>query len=74
MNAFDLKRKNYRLVYERSKVKGEILVSRETVSSETAVATIIEDDINVAIVSARPLSALSPDDFNFLVSYVNSTK
>ncbi|XP_013733786.2 subtilisin-like protease SBT4.8 [Brassica napus] len=74
VNTFDLKGKNYPLVYERSKVKGEILVSRETVSSETAVATIIEDDINVAIVSARPLSALSPDDFNFLVSYVNSTK
>ncbi|KAL0875591.1 hypothetical protein Bca101_025296 [Brassica carinata] len=74
VNAFDLQGKNYPLVYAGSKVKGKILVSRELVSSDVAVATIIKDTRNLAIVSPRPLSALSPDDFDFLVSYVNSTK
>ncbi|XP_056841802.1 subtilisin-like protease SBT4.8 [Raphanus sativus] len=74
VNSFDLEGKNYPLVYARSNVKGKILVSRELVSSDVAVATIIKDNRNFAIINSHPLSALSPDDFEFLVSYVNSTK
>nr|VDD23662.1 unnamed protein product [Brassica oleracea] len=78
VNAFDLKGKNYPLIYgdyiEGSQVKGKILVSGYSVSSDVAVATIIRDYKDYASISSRPLSALSPDDFEFLVSYVNSTK
>ncbi|RID74012.1 hypothetical protein BRARA_B01130 [Brassica rapa] len=78
VNAFDLKGKNYPLIYgdyiEGSQVEGKILVSGYSVSSDVAVATIIRDYKDYASISSRPLSALSPDDFQFLVSYVNSTK
>ncbi|KAL0737515.1 hypothetical protein Bca4012_013725 [Brassica carinata] len=78
VNAFDLKGKNYPLVYgdfiDGSQVKGKILVSGYPVSSDVAVATIIKDYKNYATIYPSPLSALSPDDFEFLVSYVNSTK
>ena len=74
MNAFDLKGKNYPLVFQGSEAKGKILVSIYSFSSDEAVATINKDYKNYATISARPLSALSPDDFDFLVSYVNSTK
>uniref|UniRef100_M4DV05 Uncharacterized protein n=1 Tax=Brassica campestris TaxID=3711 RepID=M4DV05_BRACM len=78
VNAFDLKGKNYPLIYgdyiEGSQVEGKILVSGYSVSSDVAVATIIRDYKDYASISSRPLSALSPDDFEFLVSYVNSTK
>ncbi|KAG2310895.1 hypothetical protein Bca52824_022452 [Brassica carinata] len=76
VNAFDLKGKNYPIVSENfvGSLKGKILVSRYLVSSETAVATIVEDFKNYASISPRPLSALSPDDFDSLLSYLNSTK
>ncbi|XP_023640928.1 subtilisin-like protease SBT4.9 [Capsella rubella] len=78
LNGFDLKGKNYPLVYgdyiEGSLVRGKILVSGYSVSSELAVASIIRDYQDYATVSPRPLSALSQDDFDFVVSYVNSTK
>ncbi|KAF8053120.1 hypothetical protein N665_1462s0005 [Sinapis alba] len=79
VNAFDLKGKNYPLVYGdftvgSQQVKGKILVNAYPFISEVAAATIIRDYKNYASVSLRPLSALSPDDFEFLVSYVNSTK
>ncbi|CAH2035933.1 unnamed protein product [Thlaspi arvense] len=77
INAFDLKGKMYPLVYEESSkdslLKGKILVSR--FSSEVAVASISRDYKGYAsTVTPRPMSALSPDDFDSLVSYVNSTK
>ncbi|ESQ42486.1 hypothetical protein EUTSA_v10015631mg [Eutrema salsugineum] len=78
VNTFDLKGKNYPLVYgefvEEPEVKGKILVSGYSVSSEIAVASIIKDYLDYASVKPRPLSALSQDDFDYLVSYVNSTK
>ncbi|CAN7038425.1 unnamed protein product [Brassica rapa subsp. trilocularis] len=74
VNAFDLQGKNYPLVFQGSEAKGKILVSVYSFSSDVAVATITKDYKNYATISSRPLSALSPDDFDFLVSYVNSTK
>ncbi|KAJ4911077.1 Subtilase family protein [Raphanus sativus] len=74
VSAFDLQGKNYPLVNQGSDAKGKILVSVYSFSSDVAVATINQDFKNYAIVSSRPLSALSPDDFDFLVSYVNSTE
>ncbi|KAL0875593.1 hypothetical protein Bca101_025298 [Brassica carinata] len=74
VSAFDLQGKNYPLVSQRSQVKkGKILVSIYSFSSDEAVATIIKDTGNFAIVSPLPLSALSPDDFDFLLSDVQST-
>ena len=75
VNAFDLQGKNYPLVFALRQVKGNnIFVSRYSFGSDVAVATIINDRTNFATISPHPLSALSPDDFDFLVSYVNSTK
>ncbi|CAN8301360.1 unnamed protein product [Cochlearia groenlandica] len=78
VNAYDLKEKNYPFVYGRSlngsQVKDKILVSSYSVSSMRAVATIIRDYLDFASISPRPGSALSQDDFDYLVSYVNSTK
>ncbi|CAH8388799.1 unnamed protein product [Eruca vesicaria subsp. sativa] len=75
VNAFDLEGKNYPLVSIRSEqVKGKILVSIYSFGSDVAVATIIKDDPNLATVTPHPLSALLPDDYDFVVSYVNSTK
>ncbi|XP_013743782.2 subtilisin-like protease SBT4.8 [Brassica napus] len=74
VNAFDLQGKNYPLVFQGSEAMGKILVSVYSFSSDVAVATITKDYKNYATISSRPLSALSPDDFDFLVSYVNSTK
>ena len=76
MNAFDLKGKNYPLVEGTlgSQAKGQILVSRYPTISGTAVATINVDYKNYASISPRPLSSLSQDDFDFLLSYLNSTK
>ncbi|KAL0824208.1 hypothetical protein Bca101_047885 [Brassica carinata] len=74
VNAFDLQGKNYPLVFQESQAKGKILVSEYSFSSKTAVATIIEGYNNYATISPRPLSALSPDDYDFLLSYNKSTK
>ncbi|WZZ31521.1 hypothetical protein YC2023_014922 [Brassica napus] len=75
VNAFDLQGKNYPLVFAIRQVKGNnIFVSRYSFGSDVAVATIINDRTNFATISPHPLSAISPDDFDFLVSYVNSTK
>ncbi|WZZ34075.1 hypothetical protein YC2023_017476 [Brassica napus] len=75
VNAFDLQGKNYPLVFALRQVKGNnIFVSRYSFGSDVAVATIINDRTNFATISPHPLSAISPDDFDFLVSYVNSTK
>ncbi|EOA14512.1 hypothetical protein CARUB_v10027732mg [Capsella rubella] len=77
VNAFDLKGKKYPLVYEsfaESLVKGKILVSRYPSMSDIAAASITTDDKGFATISSRPLSALSPDDFESLVSYINSTR
>ncbi|CDY32681.1 BnaA02g07430D [Brassica napus] len=76
VNAFDLKGKNYPLVEGTlgSQAKGQILVSRYPTISGTAVATINVDYKNYSSISPRPLSSLSQDDFDSLLSYLNSTK
>ncbi|CAH2069487.1 unnamed protein product [Thlaspi arvense] len=79
INVFDLKGKMYPLMYgesfNESLVKGKILVSRYKIRSKVAVATIIRDYEGYASgVTSQPMSALSQDDFDLLVSYVNSTK
>ncbi|EFH40852.1 subtilase family protein [Arabidopsis lyrata subsp. lyrata] len=78
VNAFDLKGKKYPLVYgdylKESLVKGKILVSRYSTRSEVAVASITTDNRDFASISSRPLSVLSQDDFDSLVSYINSTR
>ncbi|ESQ42488.1 hypothetical protein EUTSA_v10015939mg [Eutrema salsugineum] len=79
VNSFDLKGKKYPLVYggesyNESLVKGKIVVCRKRVFSEVAVASVIRDNIDYSSLSAFPISALSQDDFESLVSYVNSTK
>ncbi|ESQ42861.1 hypothetical protein EUTSA_v10012872mg [Eutrema salsugineum] len=83
VNSFDLKGKKYPLVYgesytecnnNESLVKGKIVVCPEMVFSHVPVASVVRDNIEFSSVSASPLSALSQDDFDYLVSYVNSTK
>ncbi|KAG7534715.1 Peptidase S8/S53 domain [Arabidopsis thaliana x Arabidopsis arenosa] len=79
VNAFDLKEKKYPLVYgdnfNESLVQGKILVSVFPTSSEVAVGSILRDDyLNYAFISSKPFSLLPPDDFNSLVSYINSTR
>ncbi|XP_020871535.1 LOW QUALITY PROTEIN: subtilisin-like protease SBT4.9 [Arabidopsis lyrata subsp. lyrata] len=78
LNAFDLKGKNYPLVYgtllKEPLLRGKILVSKYQLSSNIAVGTINLGDQDYASVSPQPSSALSQDDFDSVVSYVNSTK
>ncbi|XP_024012425.1 subtilisin-like protease SBT4.8 [Eutrema salsugineum] len=78
VNTFDLKGKNYPLVDDENfiepQMKGKILVSGYSLDSEVAVASIMVDSLDYASVKHRPFSALSQDDFDYLVSYINSTK
>ncbi|CAH2035943.1 unnamed protein product [Thlaspi arvense] len=60
VNSFDMKGKNYPLVYgDYAEKKKEILVSVYSSSSDIAVATITRDRQGFAAVCPRPLSALS---------------
>ncbi|KAG7613501.1 Peptidase S8/S53 domain [Arabidopsis suecica] len=77
LNAFDLKGKNYPLYggsTDGPLLRGKILVSEDKVSSEIVVANINENYHDYAYVSILPSSALSKDDFDSVISYVNSTK
>ncbi|EFH40851.1 subtilase family protein [Arabidopsis lyrata subsp. lyrata] len=79
VNAFDLKGKKYPLVYganfNESLVQGKILVSTFPTSSEVAVGSILRDGYQYyAFISSKPFSLLLPDDFDSLVSYINSTR
>lgn len=82
VNGFDLKGKQYPLVYEQSVakcnneslVKGKIVVCSYAVGSEVAVAFIFRDKKEYSLVSPWPISSLSLDDFGSLISYINSTK
>ncbi|VVB16515.1 unnamed protein product [Arabis nemorensis] len=82
VNAFDLKGKKYPLVYaksyrecqDKSLVKGKIVACIYSTSPKGAIASIVRDTTDYAGVSSVDLSALSPNDFDSLVSYINSTK
>ncbi|KAL9283925.1 Subtilisin-like protease SBT4.7 [Arabidopsis thaliana] len=79
VNSFDLKGKKYPLVYgdnfNESLVQGKILVSKFPTSSKVAVGSILIDDYqHYALLSSKPFSLLPPDDFDSLVSYINSTR
>lgn len=82
MNAFDLKGKQYPLMYgesiskctNKSLIKGKIVVCSYVVGSELAVGFVFRGTIEFASVTPRLISTLSLDDFGSLVSYVNSTK
>ncbi|XP_010483489.1 PREDICTED: subtilisin-like protease SBT4.8 [Camelina sativa] len=83
VNSFDLKQKKYPLVYvdsisedsiSETNVTGKIMVSRYQSMSEVAVATITTAKKDYATISSRPFTILSPDDFDSLLSYINSTK
>ncbi|CAA7032282.1 unnamed protein product [Microthlaspi erraticum] len=76
VNSFDLKEKNYPLVYGdfiKGRSNGKILVGGYS-ETGTAVANIVKDIQGFYLVMPKPFSALSPDDFDTLVSYINSTK
>ncbi|KAL1193133.1 Subtilisin-like protease SBT4.8 [Cardamine amara subsp. amara] len=82
VNAFDLKGKQFPLVYEEyvtkcnneSLVKGKIAVCSPPVGSELAVAFVFNNKKDYALVSPWPVSSLSLDDFDSIGSYINSTK
>ncbi|XP_024012146.1 subtilisin-like protease SBT4.8 isoform X3 [Eutrema salsugineum] len=82
VNAFDLKEKKYPLVYgdsaakcnDKSLVNGKIVACSYAIGSNLAVGFVFRDKSDHASVGPWPLSSLSPEDFNSLVSYVNSTK
>ncbi|KAG2241914.1 hypothetical protein Bca52824_096243, partial [Brassica carinata] len=64
---------------DESLVKGKILVCASSnglsiAQSMGAVASIIINPKDYAAIHAIPFSALSPDDFNSLISYINSTR
>ncbi|XP_020869658.1 subtilisin-like protease SBT4.10 [Arabidopsis lyrata subsp. lyrata] len=82
VNAFDLKGKQYPLVYEQSvekcnnesQAKGKIVVCSYAIGSDVAVAFIFKHKTEFATVSPWPISFLSLEDFGSLISYINSTK
>ncbi|XP_020871085.1 subtilisin-like protease SBT4.7 [Arabidopsis lyrata subsp. lyrata] len=79
VNAFDLKGKKYPLVYgdtfNESLVQGKILVSAFPTSSEVAVGSILRDEFQYyAFISSKPFSLLPREEFDSLVSYINSTR
>ncbi|KAG7556527.1 Peptidase S8/S53 domain [Arabidopsis suecica] len=81
VNAFDLKEKNYPLVFGKSAAlsacnteSADNSEGLKIAKSMGAVASIIIDPNDYAVIHALPFSALSQDDFDSLLSYINSTK
>ncbi|CAH2069490.1 unnamed protein product, partial [Thlaspi arvense] len=81
LNAFDLKGKKYPLVYgeseacsNKSLVNGKIAVCDYPIGSELAVGFVFEEEKDYASITPWPLSYLSLQDFDSLVTYAKSTK
>ncbi|CAN8253243.1 unnamed protein product [Cochlearia groenlandica] len=76
VNGFDMKGKKYPLMDcdNETLVEAKIVMCDYEIVSESDRGFVVNGKAEYASVTPRPISYLSTDDYNLLVSYVNSTK